>query len=92
MEDIIAWKNAVLAILPLMARRINRVVNVIAKRKKLSFSIALGSMEFMQKCRPRHVSGTKPFTHIISHPDTRYTIYIKTLHCLQQFSANSIHS
>ena len=25
----------------------------------------------------------KPFTHIISHPDTRPTIYIKTLHCFQ---------
>ena len=34
----------------------------------------------------------KPLTHIISHPNTRPTIHIKTLHCFQKFSSNSIHS
>ena len=34
----------------------------------------------------------KPPTHIISNQDTRPTIYIKALHCFQEFSSNSIHS
>ena len=34
----------------------------------------------------------KPLAHIISHPDTRTTIYMKTLHCFKQFSSNSTHS
>ena len=34
----------------------------------------------------------KPLTHIISHSHHFPTLYIKTPHCFQQFSSNSIHS
>ena len=47
--------------------------------------------DITQPCLNPTLTG-KPFTHIISHPDTRPTIYIKTLHCFEQFSSNSIHS
>ena len=34
----------------------------------------------------------RPLTHIYFYLDTCHTIYLKTLHCFQQFSLSSIHS